>query len=61
MLHFEIGKAGQLEAEISSLQSSVGSQKELIEQLEQDVNNLQNLSTLHRGEAEVSSYTAVGH
>ena len=57
MLHFETGKAGQLEAEISIPQSSFGSQTALIEQLEQDVNNLQNLSTLHRGEAEVSSYS----
>lgn len=47
------GKSGQLESEKTSLQSELQSQKELIEQLELDVSSLQNLSTHHRGEAEV--------
>lgn len=47
-----LGRGEQLEVELQTLQSVIRSQKELIEQLEQDVNDLQNLSTIHRGEAE---------
>lgn len=56
-----LGRGEQLEVELQTLQSVIRSQKELIEQLEQDVNDLQNLSTIHRGEAEVSLVSVKGH
>lgn len=54
-----LGKTSQLTGENVGLRSEMQSMKELIEQLEQDIGSLQNLSNFNRGEAEVRESTCL--